>query len=252
MIPSETQTEILQRRIADNVQYVKDKIETAAAKSGRSKDDVLLVAVTKYNPVDDGTLEALYHIGCRNFAEARPQLLAEKAAYFREKYSNGLLAADSVHWHLIGQLQRNKIRKVLPAASQIHSVNDLRLAEAINRIAGELNLQCRCLLEVAISEDQKKQGFAVNELPAAVEKIAELPFLKIGGLMGMAGLNADADETRRQFSSLRIAAEELKQSGLPANVSMNELSMGMSGDFEIAVEEGATIVRIGSLLFRYC
>ena len=236
---------MLTRRIAENVRLVRDRIGVAAVKSGRSKDSVLLVAVTKYNPAADGTLEALYAAGCRDFAEARPQHLIEKMTFCSDY---NLFPADSVHWHLVGQLQRNKIRKVLPLNSLIHSVSDLRLAEAMNRIAGELELQCRCLLEVAISDDETKQGFAVQDLSAAVDKIAVLPHLQVAGLMGMAGLEADAGETRRQFSSLRLAAEKLKADGLPPNVSMETLSMGMSGDFETAVEEGATLVRIGSLL----
>ncbi|MCL2006412.1 MAG: YggS family pyridoxal phosphate-dependent enzyme [Planctomycetaceae bacterium] len=227
--------------ILQNVQALRQRIEHAATKSGRTGSSVQLVAVSKYANTGDGTIEALLAAGCDKLGEARPQLLLEKAEYY---------AGQAIRWHLIGPLQRNKVRKILPVVSLIHSLDSLRLAEAIDRIAEEEQLpSVRCLLEVAISQDVGKQGIKPNEVLEVLDALGECKNIIVEGLMGMAGLDSDDSQIRREFEMLRETAESVRMRKLPSNVPLLELSMGMSDDFEIAIEEGATIVRIGSLLF---
>jgi pyridoxal phosphate enzyme (YggS family) len=231
----------LEIQVADRVREVRQRIETAAAKSGRLGSDVRLVAVSKYAAVGDGMVEALIGAGCFDLGESRPQLLIDKAEFY----------ADSpIHWHLIGSLQRNKARKVLPVTTLVHSLDTVKLAEAIDRIAGEEQLlPIHCLLEVAVSGDLNKHGFVPVSIPATLDELGKFRNIQIVGLMCMAGLESDESQTRREFESVRLLAELLQKNGTPPNVQITELSMGMSGDFEIAVEEGATLVRIGSLLY---
>jgi pyridoxal phosphate enzyme (YggS family) len=232
----------LPARIAANVQEVRQRIDRAAAKSGRSGDDVRLVAVTKYAGIEDRVIEALLAAGCDEFGEARPQRMLEKAEHY---------VVLPVRWHLIGTLQRNKVRKILPMTSLIHSLDSLRLAEAIDRIAEEEQLPpVHCLIETAISQDADKHGIEPERILAILDQIGTYKNIAVQGLMGMAGLESDASQIRREFEALRKTAESARDRQLPPNVSLSELSMGMSGDFEIAIEEGATIVRIGTVLYR--
>jgi len=230
-----------ERQIADNVQAVRQRIDLAAAKSGRTGNDVRLIAVSKYAAPGDGMVEALLAAGCGDLGEARPQQLLAKAE---------LYAAMPIRWHLIGSLQRNKVRKILPITTLIHSLDSLRLAEAIHRIAEEEALPpVRCLLEVAISQDATKQGVEPEQVVEVLDQMGMYPNIVVCGLMGMAGLESDESQIKREFERLRKTAESAWERGLPPNVSLSELSMGMSGDFEIAIEEGATLVRIGSMLY---
>ena len=174
-----------------------------------------------------------------DFGEGRPQELWNKAAGLTDL---------AIRWHLIGHLQRNKVERTLPLVSMIHSVDSLRLLGAINAAAEASDRTIPVLLEVNISGDTAKHGFAPSEMP---ERLAEIPGftrVQIRGLMAMAGLDGDADCARRDFRNLRELRDRLCQ--MPGGAGLTELSMGMSGDFEIAVEEGATIVRIGSALFE--
>jgi len=232
----------LHRRIAANVQEVRQRIDQAAIKSGRTGSDVRLIAVSKYADLGDGTVEALLAAGCNELGEARPQRLLEKAEHYAEL---------PVRWHLIGALQRNKVRKILSIASLIHSLDSPRLAEAIDRIAEEEQLPpVHCLLEVALSQDAEKHGVEPEKILEVLEAIGAYNNMVVQGLMGMAGLESDDSQVHREFEMLRKTAESAQDRGVPSNVSLSELSMGMSGDFEIAIEEGATIVRIGSILFQ--
>ena len=232
----------LSRRIAANVQEVRQRIDHAAVKSGRTGSDVRLVAVSKYADLGDGTTGALLAAGCPDLGEARPQRLLEKA----EHYAN-----LPIQWHLIGALQRNKVRKILPVATLIHSLDSLRLAEAIDRIAEEEQLPpVPCLLEVALSQDAEKHGVEPGNVLEVLDAIGTYKNIIVQGLMGMAGLESEDSQVRQEFELLRKTAESARNRGLPPNVLLTELSMGMSGDFEIAIEEGATIVRIGSTLFQ--
>lgn len=231
-------------RIADNVATVRQRMAAAAARSGRSADDVRLIAVTKY--VGLAEVQALLNAGCFDLGESRPQELWQKAEALS---SSSPSLHRSSHWHLIGHLQRNKVRRTLPLVSWFHSVDSLRLIEEIDREAALLGCQVKVLLEVNISGDESKHGFAASDLPPLLPRLASLPNVAVRGLMGMSALEGDADEARRNFADLRSLCERLRRAA-PPNVAFEELSMGMSGDYEIAIEEGATMVRIGSALFE--
>ena len=217
---------------------VRGRMAAAAARAGRPADDVRLVAVTKYVGLDE--IRALIAAGCMDLGESRPQQLWERAAEFRDL---------PVRWHMIGHIQRNKVEPTLPLAAMIHSVDSFRLAEAIDAAAGKLDRKVPVLLEVNTSHEPAKHGFAPEEVEPLLPKLLELEHIEIRGLMCMASLEGGGDEARRNFADLRTLRDRL-QAGCPATIHLDELSMGMSGDYEIAVEEGATIVRIGSALFE--
>lgn len=227
-------------RVQENVERVRRRIAEAALRGGRDGRNIRMVAVTKYLLPDDPRIEALFKAGCDELGESRPQHLISKVEAFSDQ---------PIQWHMIGHLQRNKVRKVLPLVSTIQSVDSLRLARAIDRIAREESLRPHVLLEVNISGDSAKHGFAPSEIRPALDEMADLSTVRVRGLMAMAGLQADQETTREQFTRLRDLFDSLRED-LPENVEMEELSMGMSRDFEIAVELGATIVRIGTVLFE--
>lgn len=230
----------LAARIADNLRRVREHIGAAAARSGRRGEDIELVAVTKY--VGPAEIRALVAAGCATLGESRPQLLWERAE---------ALADLPIRWHLVGHLQRNKIRRTLPLAAMIHSVDSLRLAEALDQAAGELlpDRRLPILLEVNASGETAKGGFAADDLEPLLPRLAELQRLEIRGLMCMAALEGGLDVARRNFADLRLLRDRLRENH-PENIRLDELSMGMSGDYEVAIEEGATIVRVGSALFE--
>lgn len=220
--------------LAERYAAVRGRIAAACERAGRDPTSVRLVAVTKYASVEQ--IRELVALGHRDLGENRPQQLLDRAAS---------IDAD-VRWHLIGTLQRNKARKVLPAASLIHSVDSVRLLETLDRLAEELSLRPRVLLEVNVSGEESKHGLSPEELRAAWPQVAAFPHLDIAGLMTMAPYSDDPESARPVFRELRRLREDLTAAGpLP----LPELSMGMSGDFEVAIEEGATIVRVGSALF---
>jgi len=220
--------------VAANYRALCERIAAACERSGRNPAAVRLVAVTKYAPIE--AVRELVSLGHRDLGENRPQQLLERAS----------LLPDDVTWHLIGPLQRNKARKLLPVATLIHSVDSLRLLEALNRLAGELSLRPRLLLEVNVSGEAAKHGFSPDELRAAWPEITTFASLDIAGLMTMAPETDDPETARPHFRSLRHLRDELAAAG---SLPLPELSMGMSGDFEVAIEEGATLVRVGSVLF---
>ena len=216
-----------------------ERIGSAARRASRDPRDVTLVAVSKTVDVDG--VVAAWRAGYRSFAENRPQELTRKLA--------GLAAhpeVGPVRFDLIGNLQTNKINQVLAARpALIHSISSLHLATAVSKRAVAHGLEVPALLEVNVSGEATKSGFTPQGVRAALDELLGLPGLRIEGLMGMAPA-ADASEARRTFSGLRALRDELApatDNGLP------ELSCGMSGDFEIAVEEGATLVRLGRIVF---
>lgn len=232
-------------RIASNVAQVRERIATACRQAGREPESVRLVAVTKYVAADVTRL--VLEAGLADLAESRPQEIWEKGA---------ALAATvpPIRWHLIGHLQRNKVRRTLPLLAMLHTVDSLRLLEAIAQetagagAAGEA--VCDVLVEVNLTADPGRSGLAVADVPAVVRTAAAAPGLRLRGLMGMAGHpDAEAADARRDFARLRQLRDELAVT-LPDPAALAELSMGMSGDFEAAILEGATIVRIGSALFE--
>jgi pyridoxal phosphate enzyme (YggS family) len=160
-----------------------------------------------------------------------------------------MLDRADIRWHMIGHLQRNKVRAVVPRATLIHSLDSLRLAKAINDESRRNDCTTRCLIEINISGDSSKHGFQPNELEPALEKVAELTNLCVCGLMAMSGLDSTEDESLREFNAVREIRDSLQQS-MGNRYLLTELSMGMSGDFSHAVAAGSTIVRIGSALFE--
>ena len=230
-------------KIAENVFIVTEQVRQAARRAGRSPVAVKLVAVSKYATKDDGIIDALIAAGCCDLGESRPQTLIEKAVHFSEQ-------KPKLNWHLIGPLQKNKVRKVLPYLSLIHSLDSVPLIETMDRIASEESLPpITGLLEVNISGDETKQGFWPGDVTSALDAIARLPKIKICGLMCMSGLRSTDDQRRKEFAATRQLAEKLA-ANCPDNCTMQDISMGMSDDFQIAIEEGATLVRIGSLLYE--
>lgn len=225
-------------RLAKNLAEVRGRIADAATRSGRKADDILLVAVTKYVGIE--IIEPLIAAGATVLGESRPQHFWPKAE---------ALGDHSIRWHMIGQLQRNKMRRTLPLVELVHSAENLRHVEAIDRIAGELSLRSPILLEVNTSGDESKHGFSADALERVLPELGRLANVEIRGLMCMAGFGTDAEGARADFAALRELRNKLSGK-CPAEVSLDELSMGMSGDYEVAIEEGATIVRVGSALYE--
>jgi PLP dependent protein len=226
------------RVFAENLARVRSRIADAAVSAGRSPEDVKLVAVSKYIGIAETA--ALLNAGCKILGESRPQQLWEKAAAPQ---------LDSAHWHLIGHLQRNKVRRTLPLVELIHSVDSLRLLESINQCSSEIGKPARVLLEVNCSGDTAKHGLSRDGLKKLLPQLADLDHVKIKGLMTMAALEGNESVAARNFAELRSLRDEVRAE-CPVNVELDELSMGMSHDFEVAIREGATLVRVGSLLFE--
>jgi len=225
-------------KLKSNLESVRERIDEATKRSGRSPGAVKLIGVTKYVNVD--TTRKLFEAGCDHLGESRAQVLWEKAE---------ALTDLPAQWHMIGHLQRNKVKRTVACSDLIHSVDSQRLLTAINESGRESDQVVNVLLEVNVSREAAKHGFTGEDLPAALEFVSTLQHVSVNGLMCMAGLTGDIDDAQREFALLRDLRERLKTDS-PNNVDLTELSMGMSGDFEVAVEQGATMVRIGSILFE--
>jgi pyridoxal phosphate enzyme (YggS family) len=231
--------------IVDNLQRVRERIAAAAEQAGRRADEITLVGVTKY--VGPRQAAELAAAGCIDLGESRPQELWSKFETLQR--AGGFI--PQVHWHLIGHLQRNKVARTLPLVTFIHSVDSERLLAAINEAcpgASGAELQVNVLLEVNTSGESAKHGLAPETIEPLLAAAPQYPNISIRGLMTMAALDRGPEVAARNFASLRELRDRLKPN-TPACVQLNELSMGMSGDFEVAIREGATIVRIGSLLW---
>jgi PLP dependent protein len=233
MASSAAETE---KRIRDNLARVRESIAAAAARSGRAADQIMLVGVTKY--VEPAVARLLVETGVADLGESRPQELWRKAES---------LGDLQLHWHLIGHLQRNKVKRTTEVAALIHSIDSLRLLQEINAHAANNSVSvCDVLLEVNISGDAAKHGFRPEEIEPLIPQIMQLKHVCVQGLMTMSGLESDHKQARGEFAALRELRDKIRRLHPP----VVELSMGMSGDYEIAIDEGATIVRIGSALFE--
>ncbi|MBM4094958.1 MAG: YggS family pyridoxal phosphate-dependent enzyme [Planctomycetes bacterium] len=228
----------MQRTIAENLAGVRGRIAEAARRAGRQADEVTLVAVTKY--VGAEAARALVSLGCQDLGESRPQTLWPKAESLR---------GSPVRWHMIGHLQRNKVKRTLPLVDCIHSADSVRLLDTLEEEARNLDRAIRVLLEVNVSGDVEKHGFARDEVFALAPRLADWPHVEIRGLMAMSGRWSGPEAARSEFARLRHLRDAMRANG-PAHIDLGCLSMGMSDDFELAVEEGATLVRIGSALFE--
>ncbi|HEU0053891.1 MAG TPA: YggS family pyridoxal phosphate-dependent enzyme [Longimicrobium sp.] len=225
------ETDVLGGRLAE----VRERVERARARAGRA-DEVGIVAVTKTHPAE--AVRAAVAAGVADVGENRVQELEEKVAE---------VGRDAVRWHLIGHLQRNKVRKALPLFDLLHSLDSLRLAEAVSREAVEMGVTARVLVQVNASGEESKGGFAVSEGTDPLAAVCALPGLAVEGLMTMAPLTDDERVIRASFAATRALWERAGRE--VEGFRALHLSMGMSNDFEIAVEEGATLVRVGSLIF---
>ncbi|HET6420576.1 MAG TPA: YggS family pyridoxal phosphate-dependent enzyme [Geobacteraceae bacterium] len=224
--------------VADNLQKIRNRIETAARASGRDPNSVRLVAVSKTKPAE-AVMEAI-RAGQLIFGENYVQELTSKAAQ----------VPGPVEWHFIGALQSNKVKYISGLVTLIHSVDRLSLAEEIEKQWGKLEKTCDILIEVNVSGEKSKAGTTTSEAVRLVRDIARLPHIRVRGLMTMPPFFDEPEAARPYFRELRELAGEIASEEIP-DVEMNELSMGMSGDFEVAIEEGATLVRVGSAIFGY-
>jgi pyridoxal phosphate enzyme (YggS family) len=233
--------------IAENLHRVRQRIARAAEGAGRRPEEIKLVGVTKY--VDAQQAAKLAAAGCADLGESRPQELWKKATEIERA---GPSTAPAIRWHLVGHLQRNKVHRTLPLVSLIHSVDGEPLLAAINEARAAEDDSRRpvdVLLEVNTSGEAAKHGLAPSEVEPLMAAAVKFPQLAIRGLMTMAALEGGETVAARNFAALRELRDRLKANAPPA-VRLDELSMGMSGDFEVAIREGATIVRIGSLLWE--
>ena len=236
-------------KISKRIERVKNTINAACARAGRNPTDIKLVIVTKSTTIE--AIKEIINLGFTDLGENRVQQLKKVSAQvadFLPKADADSEHRTKVNWHMIGHLQRNKVRQVLPITSLIHSVDTLRLAEEINTSAAKLNLHPKVLLQVNTSKERPKYGVPVGAAIHLAEQIETLPNLKLLGLMTMAPLTHNKDVIRACF----IRAKELfveMQGEKVVGPQFTELSMGMSSDYEIAIEEGATVLRIGSAIF---
>ena len=223
-------------QLGENYRRVKENIRKACETAGRNEQDVTLLAVSKTKPVD--MLLDVYQAGARDFGENKVQELVDKIPQ---------LPSD-IRWHMIGHLQRNKVKYIVDKVYLIHSVDSLRLAEEISREAVKKQTEVNILIEVNVAQEESKFGTTVEETTELVRSIALLPAIHIKGLMTIAPFVENAEENRTYFQKLRQLAVDIGNKNID-NVSMNILSMGMTGDYTVATEEGSTIVRVGTGIF---
>ncbi|MBQ7916402.1 MAG: YggS family pyridoxal phosphate-dependent enzyme [Firmicutes bacterium] len=203
---------------------------------GRNPEEITLLPVTKTQPME--VLECAYDLGMRLAGENHVQEIVEKKKHFGER----------VQFHMIGHLQRNKVRQVLDKVDLIHSVDSLRLAKEIDRIAGEMGIVAHILIEIKVAGEESKYGIRCEELPALLDEVAKLDHIQVEGLMTIAPFVEDPEENRSVFRILHQLFVD-NQGNSAHNIRMNVLSMGMTNDYIVAVEEGATLVRVGTGLF---
>ncbi|MCR4839662.1 MAG: YggS family pyridoxal phosphate-dependent enzyme [Eubacterium sp.] len=222
--------------IEENYRKVEEKVRAAAVRSGRQPEDVTLIAVSKTKPLSD--IEALIRIGVREFGENKPQEL-------KEKYDS---VSQPVHFHQIGHLQTNKVKYVIDRAVLIHSVDSVHLAEQIQKEAEKRGLTTEVLIEVNAAGEDTKFGVSIDETEPLVREIAKFPNIRIRGLMTIAPFVDDPEENRAVFRAMKQLLLDIKSQKID-NVDMSVLSMGMTNDYEVAIEEGATMVRVGTAIF---
>ena len=222
--------------VCENYRVVEEKVENACKRAGRNREEVTLIAVSKTKPVS--MIEELLPLGVRDFGENKVQELTTKEEELPK----------DIHWHMIGHLQRNKVKYVVDKVCMIHSVDSLRLAQEISKEAVKHDLVMPVLVEVNVAGEESKFGVSVEEAPSLVEEISKLPGIHVNGLMTIAPYVEDPEENRSVFRNLRKLSVDIGEKNFD-NVTMNVLSMGMTGDYEVAIEEGATHVRVGTGIF---
>jgi hypothetical protein len=232
-------------RIADNLEKVKNNIQKACDRAKRSSPEITLVVVTKAANLE--SIKQVIKLGCTQLGENRVQhlkIITDDLAQFLKE--NPL--HTKINWHMVGHLQRNKVRQLLQISKFIHSVDTLRLAEEINKNAAKLDIRPEILIQVNCSEEPQKYGAPVGAAVHLAEQIATMPNIKLAGLMTMAPLTLNKDIVKASFSRAKELFEEIRGEKT-AGEHFKHLSMGMSQDYETAIEYGATILRIGSAIF---
>ena len=222
--------------ITENLEQVRKNIDEACRMAGRDPKEVTLIAVSKTKPVS--MLKEAYDAGARCFGENKVQEIMDKHPQLPE----------DIQWHMIGHLQRNKVKYIVDKVSMIHSVDSLRLAQTIEQEAAKHNVCVPVLLEVNVAQEESKFGLKMDEVLPLIETIADFPHIKVQGLMTIAPYVENAEDNRDFFRQLKKLSVDIEAKNIN-NVSMSVLSMGMTGDYQVAVQEGATMGRVGTGIF---
>ena len=222
--------------ITENLEQVRKNIDEACRMAGRDPKEVTLIAVSKTKPVS--MLKEAYDAGARCFGENKVQEIMDKHPQLPE----------DIQWHMIGHLQRNKVKYIVDKVSMIHSVDSLRLAQTIEQEAAKHNVCVPVLLEVNVAQEESKFGVHTDEVLPLIEKISRFPHVRIQGLMTIAPFVQNSEENRTIFRTLQKLSVDIMQKNID-NVNVSILSMGMTNDYEVAIEEGATMVRVGTGIF---
>lgn len=222
--------------LAYNLEEVKNKISITAQNAGKSEKEITLIAVSKTKPVS--MLQEVYDLGVRDFGENKVQEIMEKYA---------LLPSD-IRWHMIGHLQRNKVKYIIDKVSLIHSVDSLRLAEEIDKEAKKHQLIMPILIQVNIAEEESKFGLSSSEILEEIKKISRLSHIRVKGLMTVAPFVENGEDNRKYFKLIKQLSVDIMNENID-NVCMDIISMGMTGDYQTAIEEGSTMVRVGTAIF---
>ena len=222
--------------IKEQLEEVRERVNAACLRAGRDPKSVTLIAVSKTKPAQ--AVQEAYEAGARDFGENKVQEILQKQPALPQ----------DIRWHMIGHLQRNKVHQVIGKAVLIHAVDSLRLAEQIEQEAATRNLDVDVLLEINVAKEESKYGFFLEDAEEAIRQISSLPHVHIKGLMTIAPFVENPEENRGIFQKLYQFSVDINDKNID-NVTMGVLSMGMSGDFEVAIEEGATMVRVGTSIF---
>lgn len=222
--------------IEQNLMQIEENICQACKKTGRARKDVTLIAVSKTKPVS--MLQEAYDLGIREFGENKVQEMCDKME----------MLPEDIHWHMIGHLQTNKVKYIVGKTALIHSVDSLHLAEEIEKQAAKKNVTVSILLEVNIAEEESKFGMHKEDAVELVKQIAKLPHIRIQGLMTIAPFVENPEDNRAYFRQIRQLSVDIREQNID-NVNMDVLSFGMTGDYMVAIEEGATMVRVGTGIF---
>lgn len=222
--------------VVDNYKYIKQQVIETAKNCGRNPEEITLIAVSKTKPLSD--IEELIQIGVEDFGENKVQELCDK-------YEN---ASKPVHFHLIGHLQTNKVKYIVNKVCLIHSVDSVKLAKEIQKEAAKKQVTAQVLIEVNVAEEESKFGLHVDEVIPFLEEISVLPNVHVNGLMTIAPFVENPEENRNYFRTLKQLSLDIISKNID-NIDMNVLSMGMTNDYKVAIEEGATMVRVGTAIF---
>lgn len=222
--------------IKENLLQVQNRIAEACKVTGRTEEDVTLIAVSKTKPLE--FLQEAYEAGVRDFGENKVQELMDKIPQM----------PSDIHWHMIGHLQRNKVKYIVGKVALIHSVDSLRLAEEISNESVKQQVETDILIEVNVAEEDSKFGTTLESAVSLIEEISKLPAIHIRGLMTIAPFTDNSEDNRIYFRKLKQLSVDIAAKNID-NISMNVLSMGMTGDYAVAIEEGATFVRVGTGIF---